>query len=341
MSKQVINVGTILNDGTGDALRTGAQKINDNFTEIYNVLGGNNGAPLNIVSSVSAGAGIIVSSSYGQVLVSANPASTTESGTVKIGTGLTITDGTLSAPVYSLPKAASNILGGIKVGNRLSITSDGTLSADPGAYTLPTASAQTLGGVRVGSGLTISNGILSTSAQYILPIATSDLLGGIKIGARLTMTDGVLSADIQTIATVDRLTASDQTMVLDTTGRLSYPGNGVHHQSNTLPIIPAVDTVIYTTAGNYVRAVKLFVLVEKFTNGYESQACEVIGTVDESLQDMFISVYGVTYTGASAIATFDGRYQLVSGNYEITARPVSSIDTLNIRVQITELNGTD
>lgn len=340
MSKQVINVGTILNDGTGDALRTGAQKINDNFTEIYNVLGGNNGAPLNIVSSVSAGEGIIVSSSYGQVLVSAKSASTTESGTVKIGTGLTITEGTLSAPVYSLPKAASNILGGIKIGNRLSITADGTLSADPGAYTLPTASAQTLGGVRVGSGLTISNGILSTTAQYILPIATSDLLGGVKVGARLTMTDGILSADIQTIAIVDRLTASDQTMVLDTTGRISYPGNGVHHQSTLVNALPTVDTVVYSTNGFYVRAIKIFALIEKFTNGYESQACEIIAVVNQDLNDVDVSVYGVTYTGASPLVTFDGQHNLAESTYEIIVRPVSTIDTLSVRVQTTELNGT-
>jgi hypothetical protein len=35
MVKQVINVGTSTNDGTGDSLRVGAQKINDNFTELY------------------------------------------------------------------------------------------------------------------------------------------------------------------------------------------------------------------------------------------------------------------------------------------------------------------
>ena len=49
MAKQIINVGSVLNDGTGDALRNGAQKINDNFSEIYNALGGSNGAPLEIV----------------------------------------------------------------------------------------------------------------------------------------------------------------------------------------------------------------------------------------------------------------------------------------------------
>jgi hypothetical protein len=35
MAKQVINIGTTANDGTGDTLRAGMDKVNDNFTELY------------------------------------------------------------------------------------------------------------------------------------------------------------------------------------------------------------------------------------------------------------------------------------------------------------------
>lgn len=35
MAKQTINIGTVGNDQTGDDLRTGGQKINDNFDELY------------------------------------------------------------------------------------------------------------------------------------------------------------------------------------------------------------------------------------------------------------------------------------------------------------------
>jgi len=38
MSKQLINVGTIINDGTGDTLRSGALKVNENFNELYTAL---------------------------------------------------------------------------------------------------------------------------------------------------------------------------------------------------------------------------------------------------------------------------------------------------------------
>lgn len=39
MSKQILNRGSTANDGTGDSLRGGADKINANFSEIYSVLG--------------------------------------------------------------------------------------------------------------------------------------------------------------------------------------------------------------------------------------------------------------------------------------------------------------
>ncbi len=40
MAKQVINIGTNPNDGTGDTIRDGGVKINDNFTEVYNYTNG-------------------------------------------------------------------------------------------------------------------------------------------------------------------------------------------------------------------------------------------------------------------------------------------------------------
>ena len=41
MAKQSLNIGTTANDNTGDTLRSGGDKINDNFTEIYTALGNN------------------------------------------------------------------------------------------------------------------------------------------------------------------------------------------------------------------------------------------------------------------------------------------------------------
>lgn len=58
MAKQLINTGTVANDGTGDNLRDGAIKVNDNFDEIYTALG--SGTALNI-STASASDGQLLS----------------------------------------------------------------------------------------------------------------------------------------------------------------------------------------------------------------------------------------------------------------------------------------
>ena len=39
MAKQTINVGTTANDKKGDSLRAAFQKVNANFTELYNLTG--------------------------------------------------------------------------------------------------------------------------------------------------------------------------------------------------------------------------------------------------------------------------------------------------------------
>ena len=38
MAQQIINIGNAANDGSGDGIRTGGEKINDNFTELYNAV---------------------------------------------------------------------------------------------------------------------------------------------------------------------------------------------------------------------------------------------------------------------------------------------------------------
>ncbi len=71
MAKQVIGIGASANDGTGDSLRASADKTNDNFTEVYTLLG--NGTTLlpAIVTELTAGANITVTSATGNVTINA------------------------------------------------------------------------------------------------------------------------------------------------------------------------------------------------------------------------------------------------------------------------------
>jgi len=63
MAKQVINIGTTANDGTGDALRSAFDKCNNNFTELYDDDGGD-------VNSITATAPIVRDSATGNVTIS-------------------------------------------------------------------------------------------------------------------------------------------------------------------------------------------------------------------------------------------------------------------------------
>ncbi len=201
MAKQTINLGNTVNDGTGDALRVGAQKINANFTELYNLLGGDT---IQVVSSITAGSGLVASSSSGEVTITAQQASADTIGVVKIGTGITVSeDGTISSSVYTLPRAATNILGGIKVGNNLTIDNEGVLSAATQTYTLPTASISTLGGIRIGSGLEIEDGVVS--------VVTSEVASA--------LVSGLVTVSLQDVESAGTLTASgDLTVVTKDSG---------------------------------------------------------------------------------------------------------------------------
>ena len=67
---------------------------------------------------------------------------------------------------------------------------------DGASYTLPTASSEVKGGVKIGNGLTMTGEVLSAN-PYSLPTASSEVKGGVKIGAGLTITEDVLSVDAQ------------------------------------------------------------------------------------------------------------------------------------------------
>jgi len=81
---------------------------------------------------------------------------------------------------------------------RVKSTSDGLEFATvPSSYTLPVASADVLGGVKVGSRLTITDGVLSADEQGggLVKVSSNDttagyLLGKLVAGANITFTEG-------------------------------------------------------------------------------------------------------------------------------------------------------
>lgn len=111
-------------------------------------------------------------------------ATTKDLGGVIIGDGLSV-----SAGKVSLAKATTASVGGVQIGSGLSVSN--------GVVSLNTASASQLGGVKIGSGLSVSSGVVSLS----LPTADASNLGGVKIGGGVNISNGVISVRVRDIGT--------------------------------------------------------------------------------------------------------------------------------------------
>lgn len=116
-----------------------------------------------------------------------------------------------SGSTYTLPMATGSTLGGVKIGSNITVN-NGTISLSKTdvtnalgytppttdtKYTLPTASAWTLGGVKIGSNITENSGTISltkanvtnalgytpptTDTKYTLPTGNASTLGGVKL----------------------------------------------------------------------------------------------------------------------------------------------------------------
>lgn len=140
---------------------------------------------------------------------------------------------------YTLPTASSNTLGGVKVGNNLTIT-NGVLSADAQQATIDSALSSTstnavqnkvinsalANKVDVVSGKSLSTNDYTTTeknklaglSNYTLPTASDTALGGVKVGSNLSISSGVLSAkdttySVATASANGLLSSSDKSKI--------------------------------------------------------------------------------------------------------------------------------
>ena len=137
-----------------------------------------------------------------------------------------------SGSTYTLPAATGSTLGGVKIGSNITVN-NGTISLSKTdvtnalgytppttdtKYTLPTASAWTLGGVKIGSNITENSGTISltkanvtnalgytpptTDTKYTLPIGNASTLGGVKLSDSTSSTSSTSGGVAATPAAV-------------------------------------------------------------------------------------------------------------------------------------------
>jgi hypothetical protein len=141
---------------------------------------------------------------------------------------------------YSLPTASSTVLGGVKVGSGINLTS-GTISVTP--YTLPAATSSTLGGVIIGTGINNSSGTISVT-PYSLPAATTSTMGGVIVGTNISVSSGTISIATATTSVLG-VVKPDGTTVTISGGTISVPTA----TSSVLGLVKPDGTIITNTAG--------------------------------------------------------------------------------------------
>ena len=201
MAYQEIGLGTSAADGTGDTIRAGGDKINDNFVELYTLLG--TGTALS--SGISATATVVtltaptISGVVGGTQTSATittvNATTVNSGTLALAAGsITDSSGAISFGNENLTTTGT-ITGTLATAAQTSITSLGTLTA------LTVDDISLNGKVMIMTGDTDDTVTFTTAANGTLSIVTVD---NAAAAANIQITaDGTVDIDSAGVLTLD------------------------------------------------------------------------------------------------------------------------------------------
>lgn len=236
MAKQIIQLGTGANSGTGDPIRTAFTKVNSNFTELYNVF-----------ASIPAAQ---VSSDWNAT-----------SGITRI----------LNKPIipseYSLPTATTSVLGGVKVDGTTVIITSGVISAAAPAISLSgttlspsvvTSSLTTVGtlinlgvtnpitGSVTGNAGTVTNGVYTNGSysnpSWITSLSYSKLLSAPALStvattgafADLTGRPATFTPPIANTVVLGGVIPDGTTITINTAGVIAVAAGAHNHNASTL-----------------------------------------------------------------------------------------------------------
>ena len=149
---------------------------------------------------------------------------------------------TISEPMrdYHLPIASETVLGGIKVGNNLTIEEDGTLNAESTEYDLPVATASTLGGVKVGNNLAINDGVLTAAVDSVLSGSSTNPVQNSVVTSNISS----INSDLGQLDTrVDNLEGSVSTL----SSTVTFQGTAIGTLNNS---VSTLQTDVETNTNN-------------------------------------------------------------------------------------------
>lgn len=241
---------------------------------------------------------------------------------------------------YVLPAATTTTLGGIIVGDRLSIDDTGKLVATY-TYTLPTASNTVLGGVKIGSNITLANGgTISitkanvTSALGVDPTTTYVKKAGDTMTGALTNSSTISGSKL--ISTVSTGTAPIQVSSTTLCTNLNadmVDGYGVSEfNSNSISVKYSINSVNYANDENWIKVCTL-PLVDQEIKRDKKAVFEIVGGADSGEKYTYYGILTASTryvenvelrilsgTDIPSVATFIAGYVVTSNEVEIWIR---------------------
>jgi hypothetical protein len=212
MALQSLGVGTNANDGSGDTLKAGGAKINDNFVEIYTLIGDGSG----LCTGVSATGAVL---SLTAPNISGIVAGTQTSATITTLATTTVNGTTINGTTGNFGTAA---------------LAAGSLTDSSGAITFGDENLVTTG--TLGCGNLACGTITSTGASIVFEGATAD-----AHETTLTVTD----------PTSDRtITFGDETGTVLTTGASNVLTGSMMKTASTLLIVNSSGSTLKTIIGS-------------------------------------------------------------------------------------------
>jgi hypothetical protein len=119
---------------------------------------------------------------------------------------------------------------------------------------------------------------------------------------------------------------------------LVKPNAVVESTSNTTQCNTGVPTVVFSSQNQFIHTMKLIIQVEgQETTSTDTQACEMLVARSFRNNSVIGSVYGLTYTSNSPLATFNAAYNATTNQIDITCTPTSLTNPVFVRVAVTQM----
>jgi len=267
MAKQIINIGSAANDGSGDPLRSAFDKINDNFNEVYTELGGASLSNISITGNT-----IGTDNTNGNLILSPNG-----TGDVVIATAksLQLTDHTDNAILKT--DASGNLIASTIIDNGTTVVM-GDLAVN-GTTTTLTSTTNDINLVPGGGEVNVSGHILSDTTNT-KTLGTPANVWSTIYGNKLTATgDKINISTTYTPATAVGKFAGHLTMGTfgaAVVGRVAGTYSGVTGTSSGSGTVGTFNIVVDASTGNVSSVIVA-------TQGSSHSIGDVITVLDSAL----------------------------------------------------------